>query len=84
MDWPGPHTHTDGERRFNVATASDTPVNFSITKIAQDWRSSGENNGIRIASTNEESGARFASFYSDDAADSANVPKLTLVVEVVS
>ena len=83
MDWPGPHTSTTGERFINIPTAGNRDVEFSITTIAQAWHQVG-NNGLRLASTNEDYYARRATFHSDDASASADRPLLTIVWEVVS
>lgn len=83
MDWPGPHTHTDGERTVSVPKGAGKAVTASITTIAQDWHDKG-NHGLRLASTNEGSTVRRAVLYSDDSSDPSSRPRLTLVIEVVS
>jgi hypothetical protein len=84
ITWPGPHTHTDGERSVNVPSAGNQRLEFSVTAIVQAWFDGADNFGLRIASVNEDASARRALFWSDDAATPADRPILTVVVEVVS
>lgn len=83
VDWPGPHTHTDGERRVDVPSSGNRRLRVSITDIARRWFEHG-NNGITLWSVNESSASRRATFHSDDASDPDDRPQLHIVWEVVS
>lgn len=83
MTWPGPTTTDPGQRYVDIPKAADKATHISITAIAEEWRTKG-NDGLALRSVNESNKERRASFYSDDAADPAKAPILTLVVEVVS
>lgn len=83
LDWPGTRTNSEGERRFDVPKAAGKYVSASITAMARWWWRH-ENNGLRIASINEDSVDRRAVFMSDDSSNAEDRPRLTITWEVVS
>ncbi len=82
--WGGPASTATGRRAVDGKPGTGKVVEASITSIAQEWLTSGDNYGVALRSVNEDSPSRYAVFASDESSETTIRPILTIVVEVVS
>jgi hypothetical protein len=82
--WPGPAATSSGQVLKDIGTSENNDITVTITDIAQGWKDSGHNYGLRLMSANEDNSSRTTEFYSDDYSTSGFRPEITITCEVTA